>query len=195
MSHTESRYANAIAVRTNGIRAAHKDHTMPIARSGVWAAQKNACCREKYWSLGTFLDTPSSMRLYDAFCNILSKNRSFQVHTHYIPAQAINAATNTITFREPINIDIPANDDAELINWTPNTNVGLEDVVIRSAWENVAEPFGHHSSSLHNYGYQALLFKVWHCSLVPRHLLSGGGGRACTPLPSKKIKVYVCVID
>jgi hypothetical protein len=131
---------------------------MPITRSGVWAAHKNARCREEHLSIGSFIDTPSSMWL----CILVNTfQESLISNPHALSAQAINAATNTITFREPINIDIPANDGAELINWTPNKNVGLEDVVIRSAWENVAEPFGHHSSNLHNYGYQALLFKVW----------------------------------
>ncbi len=66
---------------------------------------------------------------------------------------------NRITFHNPVQADMPELKEPFSIRMLETIQeVGVEDILFSSNWENFGESFVHHKNDIHNYGWNALRF-------------------------------------
>lgn len=67
---------------------------------------------------------------------------------------------NRVTFKNPIQVDMPTLDEAYRIrNLKTISGVGIEDIRFTSAWADYPEDFVHHANDIVDYGWNAIQFK------------------------------------
>lgn len=67
---------------------------------------------------------------------------------------------NEVTFKNPIQTDLPVLDEPYLVrNLKTIEEVGIEDILFTSGWEDYPEEFVHHKDDIHDYAWSAIQFK------------------------------------
>ncbi len=64
-----------------------------------------------------------------------------------------------VTFKNPVQIDLPLLSEAfDIRRLTTISEVGIEDILFTSAWEDYPEDFVHHKDDIHDYAWSAVQF-------------------------------------
>lgn len=64
-----------------------------------------------------------------------------------------------VTFKNPVQIDLPLlSNGYDIRRLTTISEVGVEDILFTSAWEDYPEDFVHHKDDIHDYGWSAMQF-------------------------------------
>ena len=67
---------------------------------------------------------------------------------------------NVVTFKNPIQTDLPELSESYSVrNLGTIEEVGIEDILFTSAWEDYPEEFVHHKDDIHDYAWSAIQFK------------------------------------
>jgi hypothetical protein len=74
---------------------------------------------------------------------------------------SIDTIGKTLTFKNPIQIDLPTIQGKPYLikNLTTIDDVGVEDIRFTGNWPSIGENFNHHLNDLHDYGWNALGFE------------------------------------
>ncbi|RXP45689.1 DUF4955 domain-containing protein, partial [Lutibacter sp. HS1-25] len=67
-------------------------------------------------------------------------------------------AGNKITFKNPVQLNMPLSSTTVLKTFQTITEVGVEDILFTSGWKHYPEDFLHHASDIVDYAWQAVAF-------------------------------------
>ncbi len=95
--------------------------------------------------------------LADTWTRLFGSGQGMAVYEPHI-ISAISG--NRVTFKNPIQADLPKLSSAFVIReLTTIEEVGVEDILFTSNWENYGETFVHHKNDIHDYAWNAVEFK------------------------------------
>ncbi len=95
--------------------------------------------------------------LSDTWTRLFGSGQGMTVYEPHI-ISAING--NRVTFKNPVQADLPKLATTFVVReLTTIGEVGVEDILFTSDWENYGEPFVHHKNDIHDYAWNAVEFK------------------------------------
>lgn len=99
---------------------------------------------------------------------------------------------NEVTFKNPIQTDLPTlSEPYQVRNLKTIEEVGIEDILFTSAWEDYPEEFVHHKDDIHDYAWSAVRFKFvkngWIRNCEFRHWNEGIDVRECIGLTIENV--------
>ncbi|MEQ8238375.1 MAG: DUF4955 domain-containing protein [Cyclobacteriaceae bacterium] len=78
----------------------------------------------------------------------------------YEPHIVKSISGNRVTFENPVQTDLPLlSAPYSIKNLGTIEDVGVEDILFTSNWENYGETFSHHKDDIHDYGWSAVQFE------------------------------------
>ncbi len=71
----------------------------------------------------------------------------------------IKISGNKVTFKNPVQLNLPVSSTTVLKTYSTISEVGVEDILFSSAWKDYPEKFVHHANAIVDYAWQAVFFE------------------------------------